>query len=222
MPREVAWPRMAGHGLADLAREGINQISLWVPLVWLLPTNKIPAPVAHMLYDSQCTFFLPVFISTPSVALPLKPYGSPLHKCSQEETFLGQTACVWSLWAKAGSLVHSSLYLKWFWGLFGPEWIRLWLKFSGEHDLYLHNRYKVCTVSIWCLEYLTEFKSFIEPAFTKCRVPITEGLSFCDLFMICQGLTRSLSYYQMSVCSLENSVKVAYNVHQTHPSHWQA
>lgn len=107
-------------------------------------------------------------------------------------------------------------------GLFGPEWIRLWLKFSGEHDLYLHNRYKVYTVSIWCLEYLIEFKSFIEPAFTKCRVSITQGLSFCDLFMICQGLTRSLSYYQMSVCSLENSVKVAYNVHQTHPSHWQA
>lgn len=216
MPREVAWPGLAGHGLADLAREGINQISLWVPLVWPLPTNTIPAPVAHMLYDSRCTFFLPAFISTPSVALPLKPMGVLWTSAPKKRHFWADSICLVFMSQSRESrsfFLVSQMVL----GTF-----RLWLKFSGEHDLYLHNRHKVYTVSIWCLEYLTEFKSFIEPAFTKCRVPITQGLSFCDLFMICQGLTRSLSYYQMSVCSLENSVKVAYNVHQTHPSHWQA
>lgn len=98
-PSPEKWPglALAGCGLADLAREGVNQVSLWAPLTWPLPTNTIPAPLAHVLHDSQCAFFLPLFISTPPVALPLKPYGSPLDKCFREETFLGQTAPVWSL-----------------------------------------------------------------------------------------------------------------------------
>lgn len=64
-------------------------------LVCPLPTNTIPAPLAHMLYDSQCTFFLPLFISTPPVALPLKPYGSPLDKYFQKRDISGaDSICV--------------------------------------------------------------------------------------------------------------------------------
>lgn len=77
------WPglALAGCGLADLAREGISQVSLWVPLIWPLPPNAIPATLARVFHDSHCTFVLPLFISPLPVALPLKPYGSPLDKC---------------------------------------------------------------------------------------------------------------------------------------------
>lgn len=44
--REVAWP---GAGCLWPGKEGISQVSPWLPLIRPLPSNTTPATLAHVL-----------------------------------------------------------------------------------------------------------------------------------------------------------------------------
>lgn len=148
MPGEVMWP---WRPFSSRFGRGGHQSGLTRSCAFCLYSQIQYLPLTHLLCDSHCTSFRPLFIPTLPVASPPKPYGRPLAVFLRRTIPGTNIICLvsvnrtreapWFLLGGHPSISNGSedcLIL---------DESRLWPNFNNKHDLTLYYRGKINTVS---------------------------------------------------------------------------